>query len=89
MAGTSHLTVNYGIRWEPYFGGSLPRGQVAHFDRGLFDQGVHSQVYVNAPAGVQFPGDAGFDTGNRPNKIQLANFAPRLGVVWIRRETAA
>jgi hypothetical protein len=79
---TSRLTVNYGVRWEPYFGGSLPRGQVAHFDRGLFDQGVRSQVYVNAPVGVQFPGDAGFDTGNRPNKIQLANFAPRLGVVW-------
>jgi len=79
---TSRLTVNYGLRWEPYIGGSLPRGQVAHFDQSLFNQGVHSQAYVNAPAGMLYPGDPGFDTNNRPNKIQWADFAPRIGLVW-------
>jgi hypothetical protein len=79
---TPHLTLNYGLRWEPYIGGSMPLGYVMHFDRGLFDQNVHSSVYPNAPAGVQFPGDPGFDTKGRPSHTKLNDFAPRLGVVW-------
>jgi hypothetical protein len=79
---TSHLTLNYGLRWEPYIGGSMPLGYVMHFDRGLFDQNVHSSVYPNAPAGVLFPGDKGFDTNGRPSHMKLNDFAPRVGVVW-------
>ena len=79
---TPHLTLNYGLRWEPYIGGSMPLGYVMHFDRGLFDQNVHSSVYPNAPAGVLFPGDKGFDTNGRPSNTKLNDFAPRLGVVW-------
>jgi Carboxypeptidase regulatory-like domain/TonB dependent receptor len=79
---TPHLTLNYGLRWEPYIGGSMPLGYVMHFDRGLFDQNVHSKVYPNAPAGVLFPGDAAFDTNGRPSHTKLNDFAPRLGVVW-------
>ncbi len=79
---TPHLTLNYGIRWEPYIGGSMPLGYVMHFDRTLFDQNVHSSVYPNAPAGVLFPGDKGFDTNGRPSNTKLNDFAPRLGVVW-------
>lgn len=79
---TPHLTLNYGLRWEPYIGGSMPLGYVMHFDRSLFDQNVHSSVYPNAPAGVLFPGDPGFDTNGRPSHTKLNDFAPRLGVVW-------
>jgi hypothetical protein len=79
---TPHLTLNYGLRWEPYIGGSMPLGYVMHFDRSLFDQNVHSIVYPNAPAGVLFPGDPGFDTNGRPSHTKLNDFAPRLGVVW-------
>jgi len=79
---TSHLTLNYGLRWEPYIGGSMPLGYVMHFDRALFDQNVHSKIYPNAPAGTLFPGDAGFDTNGRPSHTRLNDFAPRLGVVW-------
>jgi len=79
---TSHLTLNYGLRWEPYIGGSMPLGYVMHFDRGLFDQNVHSSVYPTAPAGVLFPGDKAFDTNGRPSHTKLNDFAPRLGVVW-------
>jgi hypothetical protein len=78
---TPHLTLNYGLRWEPYIGGSMPLGYVMHFDRGLFDQNVHSSVYPNAPAGVQFPGDKGFDTNGRPSHTKMNDFAPRLGLV--------
>ena len=79
---TPHLTLNYGLRWEPYIGGSMPLGYVMHFDRGLFDQNVHSSVYPNAPAGVLFPGDKGFDTNGRPSHTKMNDFAPRVGVVW-------
>jgi hypothetical protein len=76
------LTVNYGLRWEPYLAGRLLNGQVSHFDMADFLANVHSSVYPNAPAGTLYPGDAGFDTGGRPNKTTWANFAPRVGVAW-------
>ena len=79
---TPRLTLNYGLRWEPYIGGSMPLGYVMHFDRALFDQNVHSSVYPAAPAGVLFPGDKGFDTNGRPSNTKLSDFAPRLGAVW-------
>ncbi|HEY6343821.1 MAG TPA: TonB-dependent receptor [Bryobacteraceae bacterium] len=79
---TQHLTVNYGLRWEPYIGGSMAHGYVSHFDPGLFAAGVHSTVYPNGPAGVLYPGDSGFNTNDRPSHTKLDNFAPRIGVVW-------
>lgn len=78
----SRLTANFGLRWEPYFGGTLPRGEVTHFDPALFAQGVQSSVYVNAPAGLEFPGDPGFDTGKRPSYTSWKDFAPRAGIAW-------
>lgn len=79
---TNRLTVNLGLRWEPYFGGSLKTGEVTHFDPTLFAQGFHSSVYVNAPAGLLFPGDPGFNTGNRPSFTSWNDWAPRAGIVW-------
>ncbi len=79
---TPRLTMNYGLRWEPYIGGSMATGYVSHFDPALFAQNAHSTVYPNAPAGELFPGDPGFDTSNRPSHVKLNDFAPRLGVVW-------
>ena len=79
---SSHVTVNYGLRWEPYLNGRLLNGQVSHFSMADFLANVHSTAYPNAPAGTLYPGDAGFDTGGRPNKTTWANFAPRIGVAW-------
>ena len=79
---TPHLTVNAGLRWEPYIGGQMNLGYVAHFDPTLFAQGVRSTVYPNAPAGVLFPGDSGFDTNKKPSNVKWNVFAPRFGVVW-------
>jgi hypothetical protein len=75
------LKVNYGLRWEPFFGGKSQYGQFTHFEQTLFNQNFHSTVYPNAPAGVLFVGDPGFDTGSRPHHVKWNNFAPRLGVV--------
>jgi hypothetical protein len=78
----SHLTVNYGLRWEPYLNGRLLNGQVSHFDMSNLLANVHSTVYPNAPAGTLYPGDSGFDTGGRPNKTTWSNLAPRFGIAW-------
>jgi hypothetical protein len=77
-----NLTLNYGLRWEPYIGPQMVKGYVSHFSPAAFNAGVHSTVYPNAPAGTLFPGDAGFDTNNRPSNIRWKDFAPRIGVVW-------
>ncbi|HEY6342563.1 MAG TPA: carboxypeptidase regulatory-like domain-containing protein [Bryobacteraceae bacterium] len=79
---TPRLTANYGLRWEPYLAGSFEYGWVTHFSQADFDANVHSTVYPNAPAGLLFPGDAGFNTGKRPNYTTWADFAPRFGLAW-------
>jgi len=79
------LTLNYGVRWEPFLPGYEANNQTAHFDRAAFDAGVHSKVYVNAPAGLQFPplrGTTGRSEDGRTNKYHdnaWWHFAPRLG----------
>jgi len=79
---SSRLTVNYGIRWEPYLNGRLLNGHVTHFNMADFLANVHSTIYPNAPAGTLFPGDPGFNTGGRPNQTAWLNFAPRVSVAW-------
>jgi hypothetical protein len=78
----SRLTLNYGLRWEPYLNGRLLNGQVSHFNMADFLANVHSTVYPNAPAGTLYNGDPGFDTGGRPNQTSWRNLAPRFGVAW-------
>jgi hypothetical protein len=75
------LTVNYGVRWEPFIPEHNWNGYVEHFDPSLFTQGTTSKVYVNAPAGLMFPGDPGFP-GMSNVFSRNADFAPRVGVVW-------
>ena len=75
------LTINYGIRWEPYRPVQSTKGWITNFDMARFQAGTKSTVYPQAPAGLLFPGDAGFpDNGAMNSKI--ANFAPRVGMIW-------
>ncbi len=72
------LTLNYGLRWEPY----IPEWAQAiyNFDYDRFRQGIKSTVYTNAPAGLYYRGDSGFPkNGIKANWLQ---FAPRLGMAW-------
>ena len=78
----SRLTLNYGIRWEPYLNGRIVNDKVTHFNMADFLANVHSAIYPNAPAGTLFPGDAGFKTGGRPNYTTWNNWAPRVGLAW-------
>jgi hypothetical protein len=77
-----NLALNYGLRWEPYFGPQMFKGYVSHFSQPDFNANVHSTVYPHAPSGTLFPGDLGFDTNNRPANVAWKDFAPRFGLVW-------
>lgn len=69
------ITVNYGLRYEPF----LPWDQIGGRHTS-WAPGVQSTVFPDAPAGILFPGDAGL-----PSSLMHAdtnNFAPRLGVTW-------
>ena len=77
----SNLSMNFGLRWEPFIPLRNTYSWVSHFDRARFDQGLVSKVYPQAPAGLTFPGDAGYP-GDSTSHGKLANFAPRLGMVW-------
>src|SRR5258708_35364277 len=73
-----HLTVNAGLRWEPFY----PAADI--FERGIrlnlanFLSGTRSSKFVNAPPGLLFPGDQGVPPGGINN--QIASFAPRFGL---------
>ena len=78
---SSRVTLNYGLRWEPFFPQQLVNGAVYQFDIKRFQQNVKSTVFPNAPAGLYFPGDAGFPT-KAGMKTQWGNLGPRVGLAW-------
>ncbi len=61
----SDLSVNLGIRWEPFIPIRNTYSWVSNFDMTRFDQGIKSKVYPQAPAGLYFPGDEGYDGPRR------------------------
>src|SRR5439155_18400965 len=79
---TSRLTVNAGIRWDPYLPMYWKDGVTFHFDPKWFDQGTRSSVYTKAPAGVLYSGDAGVPNSGKVQPNQWGNFSPRLGLAW-------
>jgi len=82
-SATSRVTVNAGMRWEPFFGQNVRSGAVSIFNLENFQKGVKSTVFRNAPAGLLYPGDAGFpDNSNAALNKQWWNLSPRVGVAW-------
>ena len=79
---TSRVTLNAGIRWEPFLGQNLTRGANTIFDRDLFRSNTKSKVFVNAPSGLTYPGEAGFPAGTSGLNKKWSNLSPRLGVAW-------
>ena len=74
------LTLNYGVRWEPYVAPSSKWGQIHFVDPKLFAQGYRSPVFPNAPPGVIFPGDPNYVCGKSYNCDKWLNFFPRVGL---------
>ena len=67
---TDRVTLNLGLRWEPYLGNNYEDGTISNFSLDNFRNGVKSTQFVNAPAGLLYPGDAGFPAGQ--HRIQQA-----------------
>ena len=73
---TSRLTLNLGLRWDPY----LPPTDPVHQQVSGYIAGQPSQRFPNAPAGLVFAGDPGFPAGGFDRN--WGNFAPRAGFAW-------
>ncbi|MBS1813561.1 MAG: TonB-dependent receptor [Acidobacteria bacterium] len=69
---TPRLTLNLGVRWEPFVAAHDDFGRVS-----TFRLGQQSTVLPNAPAGVLFPGDAGMPKDGIADKWN--HFSPRVG----------
>ena len=75
MRLTRNLTLNIGLRWEPYNGYVSEDSQLM-----FFAPGKQSRVFPKAVPGLLFPGDEGVNpsiVGSRMN-----NLAPRIGLAW-------
>jgi len=74
------LTVDYGVRYEPFKPWHELQGRMGSFFPALWTSNIHSTKYPNAPAGMQFAGDPGFN----PNGVASAynHFMPRLGFAY-------
>ena len=77
---TRNLTLNYGVRYEPFVPWRELQGRMGSFFPALWASGTHSAKYPNAPAGMLFAGDPGFN----PNGVasEYDHFMPRLGFAW-------
>jgi len=80
---SSRVTINYGMRWEPYFGQDVRNGVISVFNMDNFLKGVKSTVFLKAPAGLLYAGDEGFPKNAKTGmNRQWRNFSPRGGVAW-------
>jgi hypothetical protein len=75
------LTVNYGLRWEPFFPLINLDGSGVHFDMDALRKGIKSTRFDNTPPGVFFSGDPGYP-GKAGRYNKWWNFSPRLGLAW-------
>ena len=76
------ITLNGGVRWEPFFSQNLLRGAITRFNRDDFARNVVSTQYRGAPAGLIYPGDPGFPDGATGLETKWMNLAPRAGIGW-------
>jgi hypothetical protein len=74
------LTVQFGVRWEPFLPGREGANRMNHFDGPAFATKTESSVFVNAPVGMQYPGDKGVPSTFTANSYW--KLEPRVGVSW-------
>ena len=77
---TSRLTINAGLRWEPFFPWKEMQNRMEQFSVSDFNANVRSKVYTNAPAGLLFPGDQGMPFYGQTASYK--NFSPRVGFAY-------
>ncbi len=88
---TPRLTLNYGVRWEPFLPTVSRNGALVNFSEDRLKAGVKSTVFKNAPAGFYYPGDPGYPgTSCRSDGTcnatgiysKWGEVTPRLGLGW-------
>ena len=79
---TDRITFNYGVRWEPFLGQQMLYGGATNYSLEGFRNNVRSQVFLNAPPGLTYPGDAGFPEGKSGYNRRWLDFSPRAGLAW-------
>ncbi len=79
---TSHLTVNLGLRWEPYLPIVDKQCRGDQFQMGAFLANQHSTQYPTAPAGLVFGNDSLNPNGCKFENTHWMDMSPRLGLVW-------
>ena len=74
------LTLNLGLRYDPFFPWKETKGRTEIFSPSAYAAGVTSQMFVNAPPGLLFPGDPGVPQYG--NYSAYKNFEPRFGFAY-------
>jgi hypothetical protein len=75
MRVNSRLTVTAGVRWDPYLPFYAEDNRMQ-----CFIPGQQSAIYVNAPTGLNYPGDPGCDS--RGTASNLLTIQPRVGFAY-------
>jgi hypothetical protein len=78
---SQRLTLNLGLRYEPWFPTIFANGAIYNFSFDRYNQGIVSKVYPNGPPGLYFPGDPGFPGLSGQNR-KWKDFEPRVGIAW-------
>ena len=79
---SNRVTVNAGVRWEPFFGPEVVGGAVSNFSLDNFRRGIRSTVFSNAPPGLIYPGDPAFPSNRSGINTKWLDLSPRVGVAW-------
>ena len=75
-----NLTLNLGLRYEPFIPWYEVKGRVEQFRAENYVAGIKSTQFPNAPAGLLFPGDAGLPKYGVT--ASYLNFSPRVGFAY-------
>ena len=82
---TPRLTLTFGLRWEPFTGLTDLNDREVQFIQSMYQQGVTSPHYVNAPPGLFYPGDKlpnGYVIPKAGTECSLRYVSPRFGFAW-------
>ncbi|HYM13316.1 MAG TPA: carboxypeptidase regulatory-like domain-containing protein [Bryobacterales bacterium] len=82
---TPRLTLNFGLRWEPFTPLTDLLNRQDQFIKSMYQAGVGSPHFVNAPAGTFYPGDKlpnGYVVPKAGTEGSFLDISPRFGFAY-------